>query len=84
MKLKLAWIVDPKTNKSSVSLTNFCLSVAFLLIVGSLQVAGKINDTGLAVEYFGLSCALYFGRKFSFAGKTFEPESVEEKDEEKA
>lgn len=82
MKLKLAWVEDPETKKPSVSLTNFCLSVLFLLVVGSLQVAGKIHDTGLSVEYFGLSCALYFGRKLNLNGKTYE--ATPEKDEEKA
>jgi len=78
MKVNLAWVVDPKDNKPSVSLTNLCISILFLVVAGILNLAGVIKETGIVVEYFGVSAALYFGRKISFAGKDFAPEEPTE------
>jgi len=64
-RLNLPWVVDPKSREASVSLTNFVLSVLFLLIAGGLYLGGLTKDTSLAVEYFGLSASLYWGRKFT-------------------
>jgi hypothetical protein len=75
MKINLAWIVDPKDKKPSVALTNLVISIVFLLVVGVLNVMGKIQDTGIVMEYFGISAALYFGRRLSFGNKDYSAES---------
>lgn len=71
---------DPKDGKPSVSLTVLWLSIAYLLTLGVLQAMGKVNDTGVAMEFFGISSALYFGRRVSFGGKDY---SANNNDEEK-
>jgi len=53
------------------------ISTLFLLVVGTLEVAGIIKETGLALEYFGISAALYFGRSLNFGGKSFEAKEEE-------
>lgn len=70
--LDLPWVVDPITKKPSVSLSNFVISGLFLLVIGALHVAGKVQETGIALEYFGISSALYFGRRFTFGSKVYE------------
>lgn len=77
MKIRFAWIVDPTTKKPSVSLTNFVVSVVFLLTAASLNLADVVKDTSIAVEYLGISAALYFGRKFNFKGQSYEAEQPE-------
>lgn len=79
MNLNLAWVVDPKEKEPSVSLTNFVLSTVFLLTMGTLQVTGVVESTGVAVEYFAISSALYFGRRIQFNGtKTVQTEENKE------
>ncbi len=78
MKLNFPWIVDPDTKKQSVSVTNFVLSIFFLLVAASLNLAGVVKDTSIAVEYFGMSAALYFGRRFNFKGQAFEADKSED------
>lgn len=57
---------DPKDNTPSVSLTILWISVVYLLTLGVLQVLGKVTETGIAMEFFGMSSALYFGRRVQF------------------
>jgi len=78
MKLDLLWVKDPSTDKASVSLTNFVISVTFLLIAGILHMTGKVESTSLAVEYFGISAALYFSRRLNIAGKSFSSDDSKE------
>lgn len=75
----LKWIADPSTGIASVSLTNFVLSVIFLLVVSVLQLMGKVDNTSIAVEYFVGSGSLYFGRRLSFGNKEA---TVEEEDKD--
>lgn len=81
MKLiKLAFIQDPITKLPSVSLTNLVLSTLFLLIAASLDLAGKVKGTSIALEYFGVSSALYFSRRINLNGRSFTAESEEKQD----
>ena len=82
MEINLAWIKDPKTGVASVSLTNFCIATLFLLVAGGLNLAGITKDTSLAVEYFGISSALYFGRAMSINGKDYNSTSNNEETQE--
>jgi len=75
MKVNLPFVVDPLTDKPSVSLTNLVISVLFLLVASGLDLAGKVKDTSSAVEYFGISSALYFGRRININGRDFSSES---------
>lgn len=70
MNISLAWILDPSTNKPSVSLTNLVISIAFLLTMSVLQALGKVQEVGSAMEYFGISSALYFSRRVNFSKGT--------------
>lgn len=56
---------DPKTQEPSVSLTILWLSVIYLITMGVLTALGKINETNVAMEFFGMSAGLYFGRRFN-------------------
>jgi hypothetical protein len=78
MKLiKLAYIQDPISKQPSVSLTNLVLSTVFLLVAAGLDLAGKVKGTSIALEYFGVSAALYFSRRINVNGKSFTAESEE-------
>jgi hypothetical protein len=78
MKLiKLAYIQDPITKQPSVSLTNLVISLVFLLVAGGLDLAGKVKGTSIALEYFGVSAALYFSRRINVNGKSFTAEREE-------
>lgn len=82
MKLiKLAFIQDPITKLPSVSLTNLVISTLFLLIAASLDLAGKVKGTSIALEYFGVSSALYFSRRINLNGRSFTAESEEKQDD---
>lgn len=78
MKINLPFILDPITKKPSVSLTNLAISIFFLLVSASLDLAGKVKDTSIATEYFGISSALYFSRRISINGRNYSSESEEE------
>lgn len=75
----LAFIKDPKTQKSSVSLTLVIVSFT-LVIVGIIgKWGGKFQiDVGQSLNLFYACSALYWGRKFSSGDKT-----IEAKEEEK-
>jgi hypothetical protein len=75
MQLKLPFIQDPITKKPSVSLTNLAISILFLLVAASLDLAGKVKNTSVALEYFGVSSALYFSRRINLNGREFSSES---------
>jgi hypothetical protein len=78
MKLiKLAYIQDPITKQPSVSLTNLTISTLLLLVAAGLDLAGKVKSTSIALEYFGVSAALYFSRRINVNGKSFTAESEE-------
>jgi hypothetical protein len=75
MQLKLPFVQDPITKKASVSLTNLVISTLFLLVAASLDLLGKVKDTSIALEYFGVSSALYFSRRINVNGREFSSES---------
>lgn len=58
---------DPnKPGYKSVSLTILWISVVYLITMGILQALGKVPDTIMAMEFFGISSGLYFGRRVQF------------------
>lgn len=75
MQIKLPFVLDPLTKKPSVSLTNLVISTVFLLVAAGLDLSGKVEDTSIALEYFGVSSALYFSRRISINGREFTSES---------
>jgi hypothetical protein len=75
MKLKIPFVQDPITKTPSVSLSNLVISVLFLLVAASLDLAGKVKGTSIALEYFGVSSALYFSRRINLNGRSFSAES---------
>lgn len=81
MKVSLPFVLDPITKKASVSLTNLVISILFLLVAAAMDLAGKVKDTSIALEYFGISSALYFSRRVNINGRNFSSES-EQKNEE--
>jgi len=80
MKLKLPFVQDPITKLPSVSLSNLVISILFLLIAAGLDLAGKVKGTSIALEYFGVSAALYFSRRINVNGRDFSAEREEKKD----
>lgn len=81
MKVSIPFVLDPITKKASVSLTNLVISILFLLVAAAMDLAGKVKDTSIALEYFGISSALYFSRRVNINGRSFSSES-EQKNEE--
>lgn len=81
MKLKLPFVQDPISKVPSVSLTNLVLSIVFLLIAAGLDLSGKVKGTSIALEYFGVSSALYFSRRINLNGRSFAAESEEKKND---
>lgn len=75
MRVKIPFVLDPLTNKPSVSLTNLVISILFLIVAAALDLAGKVRDTSVALEYFGVSSALYFSRRININGRSFSSES---------
>jgi len=74
MQFKIPFVQDPITKKPSVSLTNLFISTIFLLVAASLDLTGKVEDTSIALEYFGVSSALYFSRRINLNGREFSSE----------
>lgn len=81
MKVKIPFVQDPITKVPSVSLTNLVLSIIFLLVAAALDLAGKVKGTSVALEYFGVSSALYFSRRINLNGRSFSAESEEKKND---
>jgi hypothetical protein len=75
MNFSKLWVIDPVTGQPSVSLTLVILSSALLVIAMGLEMPGIISSTSMAFEFFGASCGLYWGRKFtSSKGSALEKE----------
>jgi len=65
------YLIDPKNNKKSVSLT-FLVITFFLLIVASIfQTMDAIKSVGYFPELFYACAALYFGRRVQVGSKMF-------------
>lgn len=75
MRINLPFFVDPITKRPSVSLTNLFISILFLLVAATLDLMGKVKGTSIAIEYFGISSALYFSRRIKINGREFSSES---------
>jgi hypothetical protein len=65
MNLDKLWVIDPVTGEKSVSLTLVILSSALLVIAMALEMPGIIESTSMAFEFFGASCGLYWGRRYT-------------------
>lgn len=72
------WLLDPKTEEKSVSLTLLVCSFILLVLVGVMQVLNKVTTTGPFAELFYSATALYFGRRLNFGGKVFTSEVATE------
>lgn len=81
MNIDLLWVKDPSSQTPSVSLTVLIVSLIYLVTMGVLQALGKIQDVGIATEFFGVASGLYFGRRLSFS-KTGTDVSSDQKQEE--
>jgi len=66
------WIADPKDNKPSVSLTLLISSCVILSILGVLESIGIVKSTSIFLELTMSFIALYFGRRITFKGQTFD------------
>jgi hypothetical protein len=62
----MKWIIDPKTEKPSVSLTLLVLATSLFITLGIFEVVGLVKSVGVFVEFLYTTCALYFGRKLDF------------------
>jgi hypothetical protein len=69
MELSRLFIVDPKTNERSVSLTLMLCSFIIAVVAASLDMAGVVKSTSVSLELFWGTSALYFGRKWSARGQ---------------
>lgn len=61
------WIVDPKVNEKSVSVTLLLASFTVCIVAAGLEMASVVKSTSVAFELFGACAALYAGRKFTTA-----------------
>jgi hypothetical protein len=68
MNIKIPFVEDPITKAPSVSLTILIVAVVAVLVGYGLDLADKVKDTSIALEFFGISAALYFGRRVGFKG----------------
>lgn len=81
--MKFPFIERPKENQST-SLTILILSMILVVIAFALNISGVVENTSIALEFFGISSALYFGRNMSINGKSYtavtntEPEATKE------
>lgn len=67
MTMRDLWVSDPHSGKKSVSLTLVVVSAAVVVIAMGLEMSGLIKTTSMAFEFFGTSCGLYWGRKYTSA-----------------
>lgn len=74
MDLEKIWIKDPKTKESSVSLTMLVSAFAIALIACALHMAKVVENISSVTELFYATTALYFGRRFTAANKTYSSE----------
>lgn len=66
------FLIDPKTSTPSVSLTLLIISFIGVVVAGALQLAGKTETASVFLELFYANCALYFSRRFTMNGKSFD------------
>lgn len=59
------WIIDPKTNTPSVSLTVFVIATIMYVAAIAANLFGVDLDTGLITQFWYGSGGLYFGRRLS-------------------
>jgi len=68
------YLVDPKNDLKSVSLTFLVVSYILLVIASVLQAGELIKSVGYLPELFYACSALYFGRRVKVGSKTFSSE----------
>lgn len=66
------WLTDPITKRKSVSLT--LMMLVFVLAMGAniAQMFGRIKEVGITTELLYTFVGLYFGRRFTYKGKSVE------------
>lgn len=70
------WITDPTTQKPSVSLTLLCLATVLMVLFIGLEAFELMKSTSLLDEFWGSACALYFGRRFTARGQSFDGSAI--------
>jgi hypothetical protein len=76
---EMKWLIDPKTNQGSVSLTLLSVSFLILGVLVCLEATEVVKNTSAANELFFACSAMYFGRRFQFKNSKGETNIDEEK-----
>lgn len=78
------WIIDPRTKKTSVTLTIAVISFSLACLAGLLEVLGLSHTTSIFAELFYASMATYLGRRFNYKGQFLgaEPNKEDKSDEQ--
>ena len=74
MNLDKVFIIDPKTELPSVSLTMLVLSFLGAGLASILQMAKIVDNASIALQLFGISCGLYFGRNLNVSKESIKIE----------
>jgi hypothetical protein len=74
----MKWLTDPKTKQPSVSLTILMISFVAAVVAAGLHLAKVTDSTSTCTELFYSACTLYFGRRFTFAGKSFSSDTAQQ------
>jgi hypothetical protein len=72
---KIMYLIDPKNNLKSVTLTFLVISYALLVAASVLQAGEFIKSVGYLPELFYSCSALYFGRRVQVGSKIFSSEA---------
>jgi hypothetical protein len=67
----IPWVKDPKNKMPSVTLSLLLVSFTSLLIASTFHISGVTQNTSSLLELFYATSAMYLGRRFTFAGKSF-------------
>jgi len=76
---EMKWLIDPKTNQGSVSLTLLSVSFLILGVLVCLEATEVVKTTSAANELFFACSAMYCGRRFQFKNSKGETNIDEEK-----
>lgn len=66
------YLIDPKTNKPSVTLTLMLISFGLLTVGSIAMILGKVDSIGALLEVYIANATLYFGRRFTVKTKSLE------------
>lgn len=74
----IVMLLKDSTDQKSVSHTLLMVTFVACLIASGLECFGVIKTTSILLEMLWGFVALYFGRRFTFAGKQFESNASKE------